>query len=163
MPKAQFNRGFPAKEFARSKWCPACRASRHRDCAHHQNDHVAEPQEDVVIDVQCECPCDGEIRGDALLIDLIAELRTRIAELQGSLVKDALEPQGADVEDWGEDFARLVGVDLYEALYDDEEKLNVDATKVGEIQDQIFDMINSSPIKSMATFFPENPPAEQPG
>lgn len=57
------------------RWCLGCKANRHKECDKHINDGAVDALE--FIDVRCDCPCEGEVRGK--LIDLVAQLRQEAA------------------------------------------------------------------------------------
>ena len=63
-----FTRAFPT---GRLGWCRGCQKNKHRDCDLHMNDGAGDAED--FIDVNCSCPCGGEVYGD--LIDLVAGLR----------------------------------------------------------------------------------------
>lgn len=141
-------RGYPheaAEQRKRFGWCASCSDNRHAGCHLHQDDHW-EPG-DYVSPYRCACPCEGEVREDHPLIELVRELRQRVdsasrAELQVARRTLAVEKTLADV---GEN----VMVSLYNALLDEEGGFNPDRREVERIMKQIEGQLRASDVPAV--------------
>lgn len=75
MPTDPLRWAWPQDTDPFERWCLGCKANRHKECDLHINDGAVDAEE--FINVRCDCPCEGEVRGK--LIDLVAQLRQEAA------------------------------------------------------------------------------------
>lgn len=147
-----FNKGFPKRE----TYCHDCQRNRHGGCILHMNDGAFDAED--FLNVRCKCPCEGEISGDELLIDLVARLREDV--LAAGNAAQEVRQTLADTQRWAAEVVELCFQKLPGHLYDDEGLLTMDERTVNNHFFQLHELLKASPIESIRCTYTEGTPTE---
>lgn len=155
----KLRRGFPVEAYEAQKrygWCRSCADGRHRQCALHDNDHW-EPGDHTS---SCGCPCEGEVREGSPMINIVDQLRTELKRAHREKSQEVLEH--GKLQTWATRVAGLVAVDIFNALYNDEEDFKPDRREVEQAMAQLDELFKASSIWEVRDMVSDEPEESDP-